>query len=961
MSYCRTDSNSEYWSSEVDIVAGVTGQGLETYPKRRGCDVVWQVMSHFRPQAGADAKLNNNPECEAGADHDDRHADARTSPKLLLTLAVTLAFCLFLTACDDPEPGTVLDEAMEKGRAGTSFPAADEDYFRDMDYGFQLAGDESLSEDEVKGRNMWLVWTGGNDRFWDYMANNTFGAFDLLKILSSYPRIGYCDYDDYYRYDEHSEIRDGRPDDCVAPDPNNAAAGSTDFRALSRDNRWYWYGLVNEPGFKKYQPPTGCNWMEESCGRKEKWGLWLDVRNPDAPPDPFANAGKYEGVPIGARGTKISPDVREQHGIDAETFETGSFYGEPTGVVGLRLFPNPDFNEAAQKHWDPVKYYNDPEYYQDKDLVRPYRVGMSCAFCHVGPNPSNAPADPENPRWENLNSNPGAQYFWVDRVFIWDPSFARNNFIFQVFHTSLPGSLDTSFVSTDYINNPRTMNAVYSVLERLKIAAKSGRATLTEGSLDNKQFNQFSEDELEPYGPFVRQLFERPDTVYTPRVLKDGSDSVGVLGALNRVYLNIGLFSEEWLLHFRELTGGKPITPIRIADARKNSGYWQATEQQTLYMAKFFVKTAQPDKLEDAPGGEAYLTKDQSKLDRGKIVFAENCARCHSSKQPKICRPGEPCGQDEVVINTAPYFEKMRELVMQPEFFKDNFLSTERRITVTEIGTNICSPLATNALRGDIWDNFSSETYKNLPSVGTVTLYNPVDGTAFDFTLPGEGLGYTRPASLISLWSSAPYLLNNSVGKFYNDPSVAGRMKAFEDGIGKMLWPERRDRDPELGHIIPGPSKILRTTERSYLSVPGGYLPDLAFGMTLRRWITKIAPIFGDQGIRIGPIPKGTPVSLLTNIELVPQSGRKIDRLGRGVELVKLVKSAVGDLRDLRDLAEDHDDITREQLKAQFAPLVPKFLAISKCPDFIVNKGHYFGSNLPDQDKEALIELLKTF
>ena len=39
------------------------------------------------------------------------------------------------------------------------------------------------------------------------------------------------------------------------------------------------------------------------------------------------------------------------------------------------------------------------------------------------------------------------------------------------------------------------------------------------------------------------------------RVLKDGADSVGTLGALNRVYLNIGLFSEEWLLHFRPFLG----------------------------------------------------------------------------------------------------------------------------------------------------------------------------------------------------------------------------------------------------------------------------------------------------------------------------------------------------------------------------------------------------------------------
>ena len=43
-------------------------------------------------------------------------------------------------------------------------------------------------------------------------------------------------------------------------------------------------------------------------------------------------------------------------------------------------------------------HYEDPAYYLSKDLVRPYRVAMSCAFCHVGPNPLKPPADPENPR-----------------------------------------------------------------------------------------------------------------------------------------------------------------------------------------------------------------------------------------------------------------------------------------------------------------------------------------------------------------------------------------------------------------------------------------------------------------------------------------------------------------------------------------------------------------------------------
>ena len=175
---------------------------------------------------------------------------------------------------------------------------------------------------------------------------------------------------------------------------------------------------------------------------------------------------------------------------------------------------------------------------------------MSCGFCHVGPNPIKPPADPENPKWANLSSNVGAQYFWVDRIFYWnaDPT----DFVFQLFHTSRPGSLDTSFISTDNINNPRTMNAVYQLLPRLLQAKRWGKETLAGGGLDNRQFNDYVKD-----GPLT-QFFEAPDTVWTPRVLKDGADSVGALGALNRVYLNIGTFSEEWLLHFNALVGGKP-------------------------------------------------------------------------------------------------------------------------------------------------------------------------------------------------------------------------------------------------------------------------------------------------------------------------------------------------------------------------------------------------------------------
>ena len=116
-------------------------------------------------------------------------------------------------------------------------------------------------------------------------------------------------------------------------------------------------------------------------------------------------------------------------------------------------------------------------------------------------------------------------------------------------------------------------------------------------SSNNKQFNDF------PSTGRADELLRQAHTVLTPRVLKDGSDSVGALGALNRVYLNIGLFSEEWLLHFMPLVGGKRHGPIKIADADRNSAYWQATEQQTPDMARSSSPAGEPDYLKDAPGG----------------------------------------------------------------------------------------------------------------------------------------------------------------------------------------------------------------------------------------------------------------------------------------------------------------------------------------------------------------------
>jgi len=799
---------------------------------------------------------------------------------------------LLLAGCSSPGggiPGHVQDEALRAGRPVSSFPAADEDYFHNMD------GAIPLTTDEIKGRDMWIVWTGGDDKLWDTLSVTSVGTVDLLKTLSSYPGL-----------------------------------------KASRGNRWTYLGLVNEPCFKQATGPD-----------PNRYGLWLDVRDTSCPPDPFENESKYPGVKIGARGKNIP---------------IGSYYGYASGVVGLRLFPNPDFDAAAAKRWDPKRYYTDPSYYNDKNLVRPYRVGMSCGFCHVGPSPTNPPADPENPKWENLSSVVGAQYFWIDRVLAWNPD--DSSFPVQLFHTSRPGTLDTSLISSDNINNPRTMNAIYGLPARMEIAKRWGKETLAGGELNNKQLNDYIHA-----GPLT-QFFQPPDTVFTPRVLKDGSDSVGVLGALNRVYLNIGLFSEEWLLHFRPLVGGAPITPIEIAVANENSVYWGATQQQTPDMALFLLRASSGHLLKDAPGGIAYLTKDAKQLQRGKIVFAERCARCHSSKIPTPAPgldPGGCSGKNYLDCwnrywtwtKTEDFKSKMRAIVLQKDFLVNNYLSIDQRVPVTLLQTNACSPLATNAIAGNIWDNFSSQSYKDLPSVGSITVYDPFTGAASQYKMPAGGRGYTRPPSLISLWSTAPFLLNNSLGKFNASPSVAARMDAFQDAIEKLLWPEKRLQDSLLPGKIPG--RIDRTTEKSYIRIEPGYLPDLL--KPLQSTGQRLLPgVFSNGGVVLGPIPKGTPVDLLANIDLLGEGTTPAEKLRHQQKVLNLLLKMKHDLESLPPDASD------DQLNKTFANLVPGLIELSKCPDYIVNRGHYFGTSyfkeepaLSDDDKRALIEYLKTF
>jgi hypothetical protein len=206
--------------------------------------------------------------------------------------------------------------------------------------------------------------------------------------------------------------------------------------------------------------------------------------------------------------------------------------------------------------------------------------------------------------------------------------------------------------------------------------------------------------------------------------------------------------------------------------------------------------------------------------------------------------------------------------------------------------------------------------------------------------------------SLVSVWSTAPFLLNNSVGRFNQSPSVEARMASFNDSITQMLWPEKRDKDPVFGDKIPG--VIDRTTVTSWLRIPIGYLPDVI--KDTRQVLELIAPnLFDEGGLEIGPIPAGTPVDLLANFEPLPPTSSPGARLAHDKAVVKAVVTLVHDLKALPPNATD------EQARQVFANVGEQLFALSKCPDYIVNRGHYFGTHLDDADKQALIAFLKTF
>lgn len=565
-----------------------------------------------------------------------------------------------------------------------------------------------------------------------------------------------------------------------------------------------------------------------------------------------------------------------------------------SGVLGYRLyFADPTLDASGKVAFDPQSSpYDADELKQNKRYV----VGGPCVQCHVAFDPTNPPANPNAPKWENIHATIGNQF--TNQPLQYLQGIPDDHFAKQVIGSARPGTVDTSLQASDFQNNPGTQNNIMDFF--------------------NKRV--FEEEMKDPLTGEVRKARTR-------HVLKGGEDSVGEMLALIRVYVNIGMCTEEcWVPKFPvpgSFFGDESHQrPFRISECSKDCEAWNYADAKMPELAAFLI-TGGPTylmKAKDIDGtpGSAFI--DLKQVPRGREVFARECAGCHSSQYaPDSVRAdrsalarfyeGHVFGSEQFwqyefsdeVRNSAEfkarYMAKDAKGKLRPRQFAEaslkgddvlgqDWLSNDEPVAYNVVGTNMCRALHDNHNAGHIWEEFASETYRARPSPGS----NPrvlnrmvpgLGGKTYGEQKVEGGPGYLRNFSLLSAWATAPFLHNNSVGELTYmadgsiDYTVKGRVTQFHKALDELLTSDNPNVTP---HREP---KISRTSK------------DL-----------KLAPREDGQGPIKLPVDAGTPVAYLASSD----------------------------------------------------PHNPLFM---KCDDLVENKGHPFGVDLPKDDKAALAEFLK--
>jgi hypothetical protein len=778
--------------------------------------------------------------------------------------------------------------------------------------GYQEA-ERGLTPSERVGRAIWFYATAGNDRFHTYTFQQRMGVLiDWFRVLRSDAR--------QERFRTWGLINDP---DCCTPGSKNCPARTPEET----------YGLDWCPGDETLLQFVGkTGYRDPAC---ELEATPLDPADPHGPTD------------------------QRQSACDLA-------FGTSTGAMGFRKFPNPRFNAeqwrrlnkgsvdtwagySARLSDDPTRTDFRIRRLADGSIEPPFLIGMACGGCHISFNPLKPPKDPANPTWANIDGLVGNQYLRISELMV--SGMPTNSLEYQVFTVARPGTVDTSAVPTDQVNNPGTMNAIINVARRPLHDAdvvKWRKVSACPAAADERSCW------CEP-GKSGKCWERGRKRDRVRHILKGGEDSIGDHEAVQRVYFNIGSCAETcWINHLTNLRELDPTqrgfgqTPFDIGQCRRDCPNFRAIEDRLANIVEF-LKTGRPTDLwvarglKDPRDLEEQLNREfgAGAVARGKLVFAQNCARCHSSQAP----PFE--SRDFREVSTEPADRGLRI----------DWLGNDRLTPVSEIGTYRSRALHSNHMTGHIWAEYGSETLRSKPPDPNVK--EPSDG----------GRGYYRNISLLSVWAHAPFMHNNAIGPelcgsrgagdFYRspyvdrdgtlladpppcwpfDPSVKGRFELYKASMEELLNPGKRI--PKLAVLhedIPldlGPKLLDGTREKRVL------------GLTL-------------------VIPKGAPAASLGNLQF-KQLVADLVRAKTDPEKLKTAYTerlgAAEAERVVTTLREMADQLVKApaSLVEIFRERRPVLAALySTSTATVENEGHRFGEDLPDADKKALIAFLAT-
>lgn len=655
--------------------------------------------------------------------------------------------------------------------------------------------DQGLSDGAKIGRRVWYFATAGNARHHTYVLQQKLG------LLADY----------YAVFGSHNRGQSRFKKWGVIPDPSCITAQQAEQKYGAAI--WGDSGLTAETyGFDVCPGDLGANGLIRAIGKTDAWdqGHW---RN-----DPACKLG-----------------------------DCNLHLGTSAGGMGFRKFPNPKFNPAVWKNIKGWKGYSkEGGMLSDASIEPPFLIGHACGSCHISYSPTHPPQNPEAPEWANIKGAVGAQYLHISELL--GSGMPKNTIEWQMFTHARPGTSDTSAVTHDYINNPGTMNQIINFNTRPGLVNTPLPGVVQDQGIEfEAQKHTYKYFDIDVAGNGQWNSYQNASV---PHVLKGGEDTVGAGGAVQRVYLNIGMCSEDCLSNhlsdLRTLAGRQSKqTPVRTDQCHRDCAEFKAVGKNVVNIFEFLA-AQRPFDLHEAKGkasrDELANELGKEKVELGSQIFAANCARCHSS------RVNAEGSSPEILMPKLTSTESEFYIFKEQDGVRLDWLGNDARTPVTEVGTYRCRALHTNHAKGHLWEQYASKELNSARSPAGVPELNR-GGNGVD-----DGRGYYRNVSLLSAWAFAPFLHNNAIGKdlcspefplgnqsqcLPADPSVEGRLKHFDAAFAEMFKPEGGKR----------PLKV--TTTDGDIVLPFG----------------PVAKIGGeDRGLKLR-IPKGMPVTLLGSFD----------------------------------------------------------------------------------------------